>query len=307
MDSAWRLPDAGDLRGQVAVVTGATSGLGLETAKALASLGATVVLAGRNPAKTALAQAEVAGGAPAATVETLALDLTSLAAVRRGAGELGGRHPAVSLLVNNAGIMATPLVRTEDGFESQIGTNHLGHHAFTALVLPMLMAAEGRVVTVSSVGHRWGRVDVEDLNWQRRRYQRWPAYFQSKLANLLFAFELDRLLRASDLPVTSLAAHPGGSATHLGTGAAGVQGRVQGVLLGAMAPLLMSADRGALPQLRAGLDESLGGGTYVGPDGPGEYRGKPVVVTARAKAYDRDKARALWRRSDELTGASWPW
>ena len=290
----------------MAVVTGATSGLGLATATALAGLGVHVVLTARSVAKGEAALRSVRAAQPNAKAEVMALDLTSLASIAEFGRLLSVAHPRVDLLVNNAGIMATPLARTVDGFESQIGTNHLGHHALTARLLPRLEAAPaGRVVTVSSIGHRMGSVDLADLNWERRRYQRWPAYFQSKLANLLFAFELDRRLRSAGSTVTSLAAHPGVSSTHLGMGQSGLLGKLQAVAITVTGPLLMAADQGALPQLRAALDASLPGGTYVGPGGFQEYRGKPVVVKAKSQAYDEALASGLWELSDTLTGTTY--
>ncbi len=304
MDRAWQLSDVSDQTGRVAVVTGATSGLGLATATALAGAGAQVVLTARSIAKGEAALRTVRAAHPKAIAEVMALDLTSLASITEFTQLLSVAHPRVDLLINNAGIMATPLTRTEDGFESQIGTNHLGHHALTAKVLPLL-SATARVVTVSSIGHRMGSVDLTDLNWERRRYGRWPAYFQSKLANLLFAFELERRLRAAGSTVVSVAAHPGVSSTHLGAGQGGLLGRAQSAVFLLAGPMLMAADQGALPQLRAALDTTLLSGTYVGPDGFQEYRGKPTVVKANAPAYDTALAAGLWDLSNELTGATY--
>jgi NAD(P)-dependent dehydrogenase (short-subunit alcohol dehydrogenase family) len=306
MSSDWKLPEAGSLRGQVTVVTGATSGLGLETAKALAAGGATVVMTARNATKGSAAQQEVMAATPHGATELMTLDLADLASVRAFAKELGVKHPRVDVLVNNAGVMATPLERTKDGFEMQIGTNHLGHVALTAAVLPLLEAAtSARIVTVSSVGHKAGKIDLDDLNWNHRRYLRWPAYFQSKLANLLFTFELDRRLRAVNSTVSSLAAHPGGSKSHLGIGAGGVISGIQTAAFLAMKPLLMPTAQGAQPQIRASVDATLIGGTYVGPNGPGEFRGRPVVVKARSTAHDQKVALKLWDLSNDLTDSAW--
>lgn len=306
MDRSWQLSDVQDQTGRVAVVTGATSGLGLATAAALAGAGAHVVLTARSVAKGEAALRTVRAAHPDAAAEVMALDLTSLASIAAFGQLLSVAHPRVDVLINNAGIMATPLTRTEDGFESQIGTNHLGHCALTARMLPLLQAAPaGRVVTVSSLGHRVGSVDLADLNWERRRYGRWPAYFQSKLANLLFAFELDRRLRTAGSTVSSLAAHPGGTSTHLGTRQGGLLGKVQSAAFSVIGPMLMAADQGALCQLRAALDTSLEGGTYVGPNGFQEYRGRPTVVRAKAEAYDAALAAGLWELSNDLTGATY--
>jgi NAD(P)-dependent dehydrogenase (short-subunit alcohol dehydrogenase family) len=302
MHSSWSVSDIAHDPDRVVVVTGATSGLGLETAKAVAKTGATVVLTARSMAKGEAAAAQVQGG----RAEVMVLDLTSLDSIRTFAAQLAERHPKVDVLVNNAGVMATPLQRTSDGFELQIGTNHLGHHALTAVVLPLLEESKaGRIVTVSSVGHRQGHVALDDLNWERRPYRRWPAYFQSKLANLMFAFELDRRLRSADSSVTSLAAHPGGSRSHLGIGAPGIASTLQSAVFVVLKPLMMPTAKGALSQIRAALDLSLAGGTYVGPNGPGEFQGHPVVVRAKSTAYDEASALALWVLSNKLTGASW--
>ena len=301
---SWTAADIPDQSGRVAVVTGATSGLGLETATELARRGAHVVLTARTPAKGEAALARVRDAVPGASAELAELDLTRLASVRAFADRTADQLPRLDLLVNNAGVMATPLERTADGFELQIGTNHLGHVALTARLLPLLLRAPGsRVVTVSSIGHRAGRIDLADLNWAHRRYRRWPAYFASKLANLLFAFELDRRLLRTGAATASVAAHPGGARTHLGRGHGGVAGRVQSLLFPATDFLMQPATMGALPQLRAATDPDLAGGTYVGPGGPGEVRGLPVIVSAKRSAYDEELAGRLWDLSAELTGA----
>ena len=300
----WTAEDIPDQTGRVAVVTGATSGLGLETATALARRGAHVVLTARDAARGEAALGRLRAAVPGASVEVAELDLTRLGSVRAFADRTAQRLPRLDLLVNNAGVMATPYERTADGFELQIGTNHLGHVALTARLLPLLLdTPTSRVVTVSSIGHRAGRIDLADLNWEHRTYRRWPAYFASKLANLLFAFELDRRLAGNAAGTASLAAHPGGARTHLGRGHGGLVGRAQSVFFPAADFLMQPADRGALPQLRAATDPDLAGGTYVGPGAPGEVRGLPVVVRAKAAAYDEALAGRLWDLSAELTGA----
>jgi NAD(P)-dependent dehydrogenase (short-subunit alcohol dehydrogenase family) len=305
--SAIWTPSSADIAGATVVVTGATSGLGLETAGVFAGQGGHVILTARSAAKGEAAARQVLETDRSRSVEVLPLDLTSLDSIREFGDELIGRGRPIDVLVNNAGVMATPLERTADGFELQIGTNHLGHVALAARLLPLLSLADrGRVVTVSSVGHRWGTVDLDDLNWERRRYRRWPAYFQSKLANLLFAYELDRRLRAAESTVSSLAAHPGATRSHLGAGSAGMQGALQTGFFALVRPMLMATSQGALPQIRAALDHGLDGGTYVGPNGPGEYRGRPVVVDSSDASKDRAIAAGLWDLSNRLTGAEWP-
>jgi len=274
---SWTADDIPSQDGRVAVVTGATSGLGLETAVALAGHGAHVVLTARDPGRGKAALATVRQRVPEADVEVGALDLASLASVRAFAGTL----ERVDLLVNNAGVMFAPRGRTADGFETQLGTNHLGHFALTGLLLPLL-GPGSRIVTVSSVAHRPGHLVLDDLNWERRRYDRFRAYFQSKLANLLFAFELDRRLGRAGAPAESLAAHPGGVRSNLGHGYGGALGRLQGLAITVAGPVLFQGPAaGALPQLRAATDPALPSGSYLGPSGPGERSGPPGCGPAR--------------------------
>jgi NAD(P)-dependent dehydrogenase (short-subunit alcohol dehydrogenase family) len=294
----WTPDDIPAQDGRVAVVTGGTSGLGLETAVALAGHGARVVLTARSAERGRAALATIRSRVPDASVSVGPLDLASLDSVRAFAGALD----RVDLLVNNAGVMFAPRGRTADGFETQLGTNHLGHFALTGLLLPLL-GPGSRVVTVSSVAHRPGRVDLADLNWERRRYDRFRAYFQSKLANLLFAFELDRRLGRAGVPAESLAAHPGAVRSNLGHGYGGPLGRLQGLAITVAGPVLFQGPAdGVLPQLRAATDPALPSGSYLGPGGPGERSGPPVVVRASDRALDEDLAAALWTRSVELTG-----
>ena len=290
--SKWTSADLPPLAGRTFVVTGATSGLGLVTSRELARAGGRVVLAVRDPARGE----EVARDIPGET-EVRELDLASLASVRAFADGWDG---PLDVLVNNAGVMATPHKRTPDGFELQIGTNHLGHFALTNLLLDVI---SDRVVTVSSVAHRMGKVDVADLNWERRSYERWGAYGQSKLANLLFTLELQRRLQEAGSPVRALAAHPGYAATKL-------QERTENFLQNTVMKvsnrvLAQSDEMGALPTLYAATQD-LPGGSYVGPDGFQEQRGHPTLVSRSARASDPEVARALWERSEELTGVSFP-
>jgi NAD(P)-dependent dehydrogenase (short-subunit alcohol dehydrogenase family) len=281
-----------DLSDRVAVVTGANSGIGRAAARALAGAGARVVLAVRDTDKGRAA----AAGMPGA-VEVRRLDLASLASIREFAAGWDG---PVDLLINNAGVMATPRRRTSEGFELQFGTNHLGHFALTGLLVEAIEGRpDGRVVTLSSNAHKFGRISFGNLGGERR-YFRWSAYGQSKLANLLFALELDRRLRAAGSSVKSLAAHPGYAATNLQT--AGPPGIDAAIMRVSNALVAQSEEMGALPELYAATVPGLEGGTYVGPDGVGEHRGHPQPVSPNRAACDEGTARRLWEVSEELTG-----
>jgi NAD(P)-dependent dehydrogenase (short-subunit alcohol dehydrogenase family) len=290
--SRWTAADLPALDGRTFVVTGANSGIGLVAARELGRAGARVVLAVRDPARGQQAAATIPGD-----TEVRALDLADLASVRAFADAWTGD---LDVLVNNAGVMATPERRTKDGFELQFGTNHLGHFALTNLLLPHLT---DRVVTVSSTAHRMGKIRLDDLNWQSGGYQRWPAYGQSKLANLLFTLELDRLLTAAGSDVRAVAAHPGYASTNLQqhTGS-----RLQNGLMAIGNRLFAQSDQmGALPTLYAATQD-VPGTSYVGPGGFKEQRGHPQLVGRTAAASDADTARRLWDRSEELTGVSFP-
>ena len=291
------------------MVTGATSGLGTVTARELARAGATVVLTARHAGRGEAVATRLAQQVPGAAVEVGALDLASLASVAAFADDVARRHRRVDVLVNNAGVMATPRRRTEDGFELQVGTNHLGPFALTLRLLPLVEAAPaGRVVTVSSLAHLWGDTtfDVDDLSCDRRRYWRWLAYGESKLANLLTTFELERRLAASGSRARALAAHPGLVRTSLGKGGGDVGAWLQTVGMWLATPMTQSVRQGARPQLRAATDPDLPGGAYVGPGGLGERRGPPVLVHSSPTARDPALARALWDRSLRLVGATEP-
>lgn len=286
--AAWTPSDIPPQHGRTVVVTGATSGIGRAAAHELARAGARVVLAVRDVERGAA----VAAGMPG-DVEVRRLDLADLASVRDFAAATD--HP-VDVLVNNAGLMAVPFRRTADGFEMQTGVNFLGHFALTGLLLPRLT---DRVVTLSSGAHRMGGLDVTDLSWERRRYRRWLAYGQSKLADLVFAYELQRRLTAAGSPLRSMAAHPGYAATALQSRTESVQDAVMGVLNRLVA---QSAEDGALPVLFAATEPDLPGGAYIGPDGPGELRGAPQPVGSSAASHDPGTARALWDAAAALTG-----
>ncbi|MQY28853.1 oxidoreductase [Nocardia aurantia] len=294
--STWTEAHIPDQHGRVAVVTGANTGLGFETARALAEHGATVVLACRNADRARAAAARIEDSVPSVRVDTESLNLASLESVRTAAAALRDRYDRIDLLINNAGVTGLKGV-TEDGFENQFGINHLGHFAFTGLLLDRVTAApEGRVVTVSSLGHRAGRIEAAD-----------PAapggntYGKSKLANLLFTYALDR--RLAGTAARSLAAHPGGANTEVARYApAPVRALNRGltVLLGRTPAM------GALPTLRAATDPGAAGGEYYGPAGLLEVRGYPVVVEPAERARDRERQERLWAVSEELTGVRYP-
>lgn len=276
--------------GRTAVVTGANSGIGLAAARELARAGARVVLAVRNTEKGEAAASSLEG-----SVEVRELDLADLESVRSFASGFDGD---VDLLINNAGVMAVPEARTADGFEMQIGTNHLGHFALTNMLLPQV---RNRVVTVASGAHRVGKVDVDDLNWESRRYDRWRAYGQSKLANLLFTLELQRRLGEADSDVLAIAAHPGWSATNLQSHTGS---RLQSALMAVGNKVWAQSDEhGSWPTLYAAT-EDVAPAAYIGPDGFQEMRGHPALAARSGAASDEQTARALWELSERLTGVS---
>ena len=306
--TTWTTADIPSLTGRRALVTGVTSGLGEVTARELARAGAQVVLAARNPAKLEDTITQLTREVPGAQLVPLVTDLADLSSVRRAAAEAADLGP-LDILVNNAGVMATPRARTTDGFELQLGTNHLGHFALTGLLLDSLQASgAGRVVTVSSLMARRVRgVSLRDPRLPRR-YRKWRAYGETKLANLLFTFELDRRLRAAGLPVVALAAHPGYTATNLvdsgmNMGRRRLDGAIGVALTGVVG---QSVEQGATPQIRAAVDVTIPGGSYVGPSGLLELNGPPRVVRPPKPAQDRELAAGLWSLSEGATGVSFP-
>jgi NAD(P)-dependent dehydrogenase (short-subunit alcohol dehydrogenase family) len=293
MADKWTATDIPDQSGRLAIVTGANSGLGLVISRELARAGARVIMACRNVEKGEEAARSITAG----SVEVRELDLADLDSVRAFAANMPDH---LDLLVNNAGVMASPRRLTKDGFESQFGTNHLGHFALTGLLLGRLLAApEPRVVTESSTAHRTGKINFDDLHGERR-YVRWLAYGQSKLANLMFAFELQRRATEAGTNLKSVAAHPGYAATNLQFAAPPWYERAVMAVTNAL--FAQSAEMGALPTLYAATVADVPDGAFVGPDGPKEQRGYPKVVTAAGKAYDEQAWRRLWEVSEELTG-----
>jgi NAD(P)-dependent dehydrogenase (short-subunit alcohol dehydrogenase family) len=288
----WTADDISPQTGRTVIITGANSGLGLATSRALARVGARVIMAVRDPDRGRAAAEEIGG-----STEVRRLDLADLASVRAFASDW---TEPIDVLINNAGVMATPDRQlTADGFELQFGTNHLGHFALTNLLLDKI---GDRVVTVSSGGHRMGSIQLDDLNWQRRRYRPWRAYGQTKLANLLFTLELQRRLNDADSKVRAVAAHPGLAATNLVQPRHAWIKRVSDRFIGLAG---QSADQGALPQLYAAVVD-LPGGSYVGPDGRREQRGYPTLVGRSADASDPELAKRLWAASEQLTGTRFP-
>ncbi|MGH3751543.1 MAG: oxidoreductase [Pseudonocardiaceae bacterium] len=304
--SRWNAADIPDQTGRTVLVTGATSGLGLRTATALARRGATVLMTCRDHKRGYAAWERLLDGSDGVGATLVLLDLANLASVREAAEQVrkltGDR---LDVLVNNAGVMATPARLTVDGFELQIATNHLGHAALTWLLAPALTPG-ARVVTVSSLAHRGGGLDVDDLNFDRRRYNPVTAYSASKLANLLFTFELDRRARAVGRNLLAVAAHPGLADTELAANTARMYsaGPFATVVRWGTKLITQGATRGALPQLYAATAPGVRSGEYYGPTGPGQTRGAPGQVAASPAACDEHTARLLWERTAELTGVT---
>lgn len=298
----WTSADIGDQAGQVVVITGANSGLGLESTRALVSQGATVIAGCRDELR-ARAALDLSGPG---SVDVRRLDLADLASIREFAAGVGTDYPAINVLMNNAGVMAIPRSETVDGFEQQLGVNHMGHFALTGLLLEQVMSAAGRVVTVSSSAHRMGTMNFDDLH-SRDKYQRWSAYGQSKLANLLFTLELQRRLDAAGASTMALTAHPGFSATNLQFAHANMtNSRLERVFMSATNKVLaQSPDAGAWPQLYAAVAPGLRGGEFIGPSGLFESRGHPKVVQPNDRAKDVAAAERLWQESTAATGVTY--
>jgi NAD(P)-dependent dehydrogenase (short-subunit alcohol dehydrogenase family) len=286
-----------DQTGRTVIVTGASSGIGLETARVLATKGADVVLACRHPERAVAALERIQEELPTGNISVQELDLADLDTVASFAADFSAKHNRLDLLINNAGIMLPPPGRTAQGFELQLGTNYLGHFALTGLLLPKMIGVKGaRVVSVSSAAHHRGRIDLKDINYTRRRYRGWPAYSQSKLAKLIFALELQRRLAAVGAPARSVAAHPGWTATEL----------QRSTDIGRLAnPLFaMKPAEGALPVLRAAIDRDAEGGSYWGPAGRLGLSGPPARARIGERAMDQSVALQLWSLSEQLTGVA---
>jgi NAD(P)-dependent dehydrogenase (short-subunit alcohol dehydrogenase family) len=310
MSEKWTENDIGDQSGRTFLITGANSGIGFEAARALTAHGAHVVLGCRNREKADDAVERISETDSSGSTEILEMDLADLDSVATAATQFRDQHDRLDVLINNAGLMATPQRLTEQGAELQFGVNHLGHFALTGHLLPVLAAtgddeSPARVVSISSLGHRPGSVDFDNLQ-SEDSYNPWRAYFRSKLANLLFTRELDRRSAEAGLDVIAVAAHPGGSDTNLGHEPAGDWlSRLMSLGRPVFGLMTQSAAMGALPTLRAAVDREVERGDYFGPDGFGEMRGHPEKVDMSGKAKDDEVARQLWDVSEEMTGVDY--
>ncbi len=302
MNNNWTTAKMPDLTGKVAIVTGANSGIGFEAAKEFARKGARTILACRSLDKARIALDQILAEIPNSPAEILQLDLTSQATVHRFVTDFKARYGRLDVLVNNAGIMWVPYGKTEDGFESQFGTNHLGHFALTGLLIDLLLKTPGsRVVNVSSNGHRTGNMDFDNLMFtDGQGYSPHRAYARSKLANLLFTYELQRRYEAIEADAIATAAHPGASSTRLVDHL--TDRWYWKILLPIILRMSQSAAMGALPTIRAAVDPDVKGGEYYGPSGFMEQRGYPVVVQSNGSSHDQESARKLWQISEQLTG-----
>jgi NAD(P)-dependent dehydrogenase (short-subunit alcohol dehydrogenase family) len=305
MASKWTSAQMPDLTGKIVIVTGANSGIGLAAAEELARKGAHLLLAARNEQKNQAALDKIMQDTPQAQVEVYRLDLSDIASVRSFAEAFLARNLSLDMLINNAGVMALPYRQTADGFEMQLGTNHLGHFALTGLLLPRLLAAPAaRIVTISSGAHQMGKMDFANLNWENGGYHKWLAYGRSKLANLLFAFELQRRLAQMGARAISVAAHPGLAATNLQYVGPEMEesALMRNVFMIMNSMFAQSAEMGALPTLYAATAPEVQGGDYIGPGGLLKMRGYPRKVKANDAAYNEADAAKLWQVSEELTG-----
>ena len=307
MAEKWTAAQIGSQSGRVALITGANSGIGYQAAVELARRGAHVLLGARNAAKGRAALERLGREAPGSSAELVELDMASLVSIRAFASGFAARGIALDLLINNAGVMALPARElTSDGFERQFGTNHLGHFALTGLLMPQLLAAPApRVVTVASLAHRNGKMEWDNLQ-SERHYKPWDAYNNSKLANLLFALELDRRAKAAGSGLLSIPVHPGVAQTSIVANGPGSSDLKTKVLFTFAKFLTQPDDAGALPTLYAATAPNVRGSEYIGPDGFMEMKGAPVVVEPRPQAKNLNTAKQLWTASEQLTGVIYP-
>jgi len=300
--NTWSKADIPNLSDKVIIVTGGNSGLGYESVKAFAEKGATVIMASRSVDKAEESKKQIADKNKAVKIVTMQLDLADLSSVKRFAQEFKSQYNRLDILLNNAGIMMTPYSFTKDGFESQFGTNHLGHFALTALLFDLIKkTSDSRIVNVSSLAHKNGKIYFDDLTFSNgKRYDPMKSYRQSKLANLLFTYELQRRLSESGHKTIALAAHPGVSMTNL---ANHLKGKFLFKIFMLFSGLLTHPqEMGALPQIRAAVDAEVNGGQYYGPDGLGEMKGDPVLVKSTPESHNKKDSRRLWEISEEMTG-----
>jgi len=290
----WNSNNIPDLKGKVVIVTGATSGLGKEATKILAQKNATVIVAVRNTKKAESVEQEIKQIQPNAKIDIQEMDLNSLESVNRFADKVLSSYDRLDVLINNAGIMACPFDKTKDGFEIQMGTNHLGHFALTGLLMPLLEKTKNaRIVATSSIGHRMGNIDFQDINWEKRKYNSNKAYADSKLANLYFAYHLAEKLKAENKDIKVTAAHPGWTRTDL---------QKHSLMMRMLNPLFsQGTDKGVLPTLRAAFDPNANSGEYFGPSRFFEMHGSPIVVKSNERSHDAEAAKKLWDISETLT------
>ncbi len=297
-NSEWNTYNIPDQRGRVIIITGATSGLGKEAARVLAGKNATTIMAVRNTRKGKTVAEEIRKEFPKADLSVRELDLTSLASIRQFADRITEEQDRLDILINNAGIMMCPYSKTEDGFEIQMGTNHLGHFALTGHLMPLLKKTkDSRIVVTASVAHRFGKIDFSDLYWEKRKYNPQRAYGDSKLANLYFAYELARKLKDEENAPMVTAAHPGWTRTDLQ--------RHSGMTRFLNPLFSQGPEMGTLPTLKAAIDPAAQPGDYFGPKGFLEMRGYPIKVESNKRSHDRHAARQLWELSERLTGVSY--
>lgn len=293
--SEWTTANIPNLQGKTAIITGANSGIGFETARLLAKKSACIVIAVRSTEKGEAAAAKIRGEFAGADLDIMRLDLADLSSIADFAAQFRKKHSRLDLLINNAGVMIPPYTKTEDGFELQFGTNHLGHFALTGRLLDLILQTENaRVVSVASLAHGQGNLNFDDLNWEKRPYQSWNAYGDSKLANLYFIYELQHRFAAHNVAAKAVAAHPGGTSTDLSR---------HSLLAGFFINMFgQSATNGALPTIRAATDITIKGGEYFGPGGLFEIWGDPVRVDSNELSKNQAIAERLWQVSEELTG-----